>query len=560
MSDPADCAINLAARNQSASRSAYMRTPTTNTMRNRNPYVSRRRPQRVEVAGRKITKHGIALLVIILIGAFLRVYHLGTQSLWVDEAFSVWISKLAVPQVVQVTAVDVHPPLYYVCLHYWMMVFGTSESVVRLLSALFGVLSIPMIYVIGRYLFNEEAGLVGALILALSSFNIYYSQEARMYGLMALLALLSMYFFLLFLQRGTLASSSGYVLSTTLLVYTHNYGWFVIIAQNIYVITLLLLSRDRACSLKRWVQLQAVVFTLFIPWAVILIGQISRLEGAGPGLATPTTATIMHTFVTYSGTAVLLALFLGLSALSLFAYRKVRGAMDWKAPLKTLESYTWQVRLQDPTPVYFLVVWLIAVNLIPFVISRFSAPLYVERYTIAASMALYVLVAKGTTNIRHRYIKLAVMGIIVVLSVATLQVYYTSIAKVQGRDATALIDANAFSGDVVLLSPDYHHFVFDYYNNRTDIAVKPLQSWAVTDKETNVTATPSTIRPEDKIKEIQSDVNGRDRVWLYVARLTDNSAADNFTFNILNESYTNVHKQSYNAAGNIDVYLFERRA
>jgi uncharacterized membrane protein len=165
---------------------------------------------------------------------------LGTQSIWYDEAFSVQVSKLAVSQTVQAAAADVHPPLYYVLLHYWITVFGISELSVRLLSALFGVLAIPMIYVLGRQLFSEEAGLVAALILAISSFNIWYSQETRMYTLMVLLTLLSMYFFLQLLQWSTLASSAGYVLSTTLLVYTHNYGWFVVIAQNIYVASLLL--------------------------------------------------------------------------------------------------------------------------------------------------------------------------------------------------------------------------------------------------------------------------------------------------------------------------------
>jgi len=59
-------------------------------------------------------------------------------------------------------AADVHPPFYYVLLHYWITVFGTSESAVRLLSALFGVLAIPMIYLVSRQLFDKEAGLVDA--------------------------------------------------------------------------------------------------------------------------------------------------------------------------------------------------------------------------------------------------------------------------------------------------------------------------------------------------------------------------------------------------------------
>ena len=105
----------------------------------------------------------------------------------------------------------------------------------RLLSALFGILAIPMIYVVGRQLFNREAGLAAAIILAFSNFNIAYSQETRMYSLMVLLALISMYFFIRLLQGSNYALSVGYLLSTTLLVYTHIYGLFVVIAQNLFL-------------------------------------------------------------------------------------------------------------------------------------------------------------------------------------------------------------------------------------------------------------------------------------------------------------------------------------
>ena len=529
------------------------------TYRNHNPYVSRRRLQRVEVAGQKITTYGIALLGIVLIGAFLRVYHLGTQSIWFDEAYSVGLSSLSVPQIVQAAAADVQPPLYYLLLHYWMMAFGTSESAVRLLSVLFGVLAIPMIYVVGRQLFNKETGLVGALILALSSFNIYYSQETRMYSLMALLALLSMYFFWRFLRQSNLVSSVGYVLSTTLLVYTHYYGFFVVIAENFYVVTLLLLSKNRTYKLKHWVALQAIVVALFVPWVAVLIGQISR-RITRVNLAPPTLATISHTFIVYSGTALLVALFLGLSVLSLFTYQKVRGSMDWKAPLKALQSYAWKVRIANVEPVYFLAVWLFAINIIPFIISRFSAPIYsysLERYAIAGAVALYLLVAKGINNINHRYTKVAVIGIIIVLSAANLQPYYTSITKPQAREATSFIDANLKSGDIVLVSPEWEHSTFDYYNNPTDIVVKPIHSWNVVDKPINSSATPSVNRPEDKIKEIQSDVSGHDRVWLLYAYAGEDKLAKNFTLSVLNESYTNTYKMSYYT---YEVYLFEKRA
>jgi len=499
----------------------------------------------VEVVGKRITKYGLALLAIVLIGLFLRLYHVGTQSIWLDEAYSIVLSKMSLSQIMQATGADVHPPLYYFILHYWVALFGASAVAVRLLSVLFGVLTIPMVYLVGRQLFNKEAGLVGALILALSWFNIFYSQEARMYSLTVLLALISVYFFLRLLHRSTLASSAGYVLSTTLLLYTHYYGVFVLFAENTYLITLLVLSKHRTCKLRHWVVLQAIVLALFVPWITFLSTQFLRREATGTWLAQPTTATIINTFVSYSGGTVLLALFLGLSVLSLFAYQKVRGAMDWKAPLKSLESYLWEVRLHDLAPAYFLVVLLLATNLIPFIVSLFRAPIYLDKYAIASSVALYLLVAKGISNINYRYAKIAVVGIIVVLSVANLPWYYTSIIKPQAQEATSFIDANAKSGDVVLIYPDWEALTFNYYNNRTDVAVKQIYY-----------GNGSVNNPEATTEALQSDVIGHDRVWFYGATGLGTSM-ENFTLNSLNESYAKIYVKNYVG---YNMYLYEKRA
>ena len=527
----------------------------------------------MKIADERITKYGLALLAIVLIGLFLRVYQLGTQSMCYDESSSVWIAKMSfLSQVVQATrSFELSPPLYFIILHYWIALFGTSEVALRSLSVLFGVLAIPVIYVLGRRLFNEEVGLLAALILALSSFNIWYSQEARMYSLMVLLALVSMYFFWRFLQQTTLAVSAGYVLSTVLLLYTHYYGAFVVITQNIYIVTLMVLSKQRTYKLRHWVGLQAIVLALFAPWMVVLSRQ--SLAGAGPlqnlqytaWIPQPTAYTLGLTYQIYCsaaqlaaesgiavyGTVVLLAavlsaLFLGLSVFSLFAYQKVRGAMDWKAPLKSLESYSWEVRIQDLTPVYFLAVWLLAINLIPFVISLVSTPIYYFRYTIAASVALYLLVGKGIANINYKPTKLAVIGVVAALSVTSLPSYYFGVAAVQSREATSLIDANAKSGDVVLIYPHWENLTFNYYNNRTDVAVKQIDY-----------RNGPVNNPEATTEALQSDVNGHDRVWFYDATGYGTPIIENFTLNFLNESYAKIYVNSYYG---YSVYLYEKRA
>src|SRR5665647_2784812 len=100
--------------------------------------------------------------------------------------------------------------------------------------------------------------------------------------------------------------------------------------------------RHRMFRLRHWAVLQAIVVVLFVPWVAVLIQQISRHIATGSSLAAPTIADFIYTFSSYSGTLLLLVLFLALSVLSLFGYQKIRGSMDWKAPLKALEGYAWE--------------------------------------------------------------------------------------------------------------------------------------------------------------------------------------------------------------------------
>ncbi len=118
-------------------------------------------------------------------------YPLGRENFWTDEANSVIVAKLAVPEIVATFETGAYP-LDYIIVHYWTNLFGTSEFAVRFLSLIFGVLTIPMIYLLGRRVFNEEVGLISAFVLAISQINTQYSQDTRMYSMLLFLALLSM--------------------------------------------------------------------------------------------------------------------------------------------------------------------------------------------------------------------------------------------------------------------------------------------------------------------------------------------------------------------------------
>lgn len=134
--------------------------------------------------------------LILLLGTVLRFISIN-QSLWLDEATSAMVAKMPLGDIfAKFLPGDFHPPLYYLILKYWVMFFGSSEIELRIPSVFFGILTIYITYSIGKKIFNEKIGLISSLLLATSGLHIYYSQEARMYSLAALLVSLSILLFL----------------------------------------------------------------------------------------------------------------------------------------------------------------------------------------------------------------------------------------------------------------------------------------------------------------------------------------------------------------------------
>ena len=137
------------------------------------------------------------IFFILIFGLVLRLISLN-QSFWLDEATSgLVIRNFNLEEIItKFSPGDFHPPLYYLILKVWSSFFGTSEIALRLLSLIFGLLTIYFVYLIGKELFNKKVGLIVGVLLATSGLHIYYSQEARMYSLVALLISYLVYLFL----------------------------------------------------------------------------------------------------------------------------------------------------------------------------------------------------------------------------------------------------------------------------------------------------------------------------------------------------------------------------
>lgn len=241
----------------------------------------------------------LALLLILALASALRFYALGAQSLWSDEGNSAALAGRGVVQIGRDAANDIHPPLYYWLLHFWTQAFGTTEVALRSLSALAGVMLVVTLADLGRRLFNYAAGLAAAFLAAIAPFQVYYSQEARMYIVLALEATMAALLFWRFVaQEDRRLPAAGLppqapwrwlpftgqmlVLVWTAGLYTH-YAFPLIIAllSFLYVGWVIATWRRGQVGrrLVRWGLLLALAMGFYAPWAPVAFRQLTTWPG-----------------------------------------------------------------------------------------------------------------------------------------------------------------------------------------------------------------------------------------------------------------------------------------
>jgi len=138
------------------------------------------------------------IYLILTLGLVLRLICIN-QSLWLDEAIgALSVKNLSYHDIISsFLTVDNHPPLYYLLLKFWTGFFGYSEIALRAPSIIFGLVTVYLIYLIGRKIFSsKKAGLIAAALLSTSQLHVYYSQEARMYSMAAFFVAAAFYSYL----------------------------------------------------------------------------------------------------------------------------------------------------------------------------------------------------------------------------------------------------------------------------------------------------------------------------------------------------------------------------
>jgi 4-amino-4-deoxy-L-arabinose transferase-like glycosyltransferase len=229
-----------------------------------------------------------AAVLVITLAAALRFHRIESQSFWNDEGNSARLSERSIALIIEGTASDIHPPLYYLLLRGWREILGDSEFGLRSLSAFAGIGMVATTITLGRRLVGPRRyapALLAGFLVAINPALVYYSQETRMYELLALLALLSTLLLVMWLKAGGGRHflAAGYVISVTAGLYTHYFFPAVLVTQNLIFLIWLVFPRQSgpgrrqgkpnwstiARPLSYWFLMMLAVLILYLPWLPI---------------------------------------------------------------------------------------------------------------------------------------------------------------------------------------------------------------------------------------------------------------------------------------------------
>lgn len=370
------------------------------------------------------------LFCILILGLLLRIWHLGKENFWIDEIFTVEGLSESILTLVKYWFSAGHVPIYFISLHYWMQLFGITEFAVRFPSLICDVVSIYIVFILGRKLFDEKSGLLASYLFAVSTINIYYSQCAKPYSMTTLFTLLSFLFLLKVLDKNTMLFWISYIFFTLFALFSSPSALPVIICQIIFIIVswprykkyirirklifvfsiilfiylpllliLVLMSlNDNKLATLAWLQKPSIkqlldIFNLF----GVMINQDIKVSNPtrNPNLVLPTNIFGFFLFL-----LCLVGIF------DLFKSGKIYN--DKKQSISGL----------------FLSLWLSIPIVLPFVISYFFIPIFGPvRYILYTSAPYYLLVSKGIFLFRKK-LQFLLIGSIAIMGFISLQEYY----------------------------------------------------------------------------------------------------------------------------------------
>jgi uncharacterized membrane protein len=384
---------------------------------------------------------GVGVVLVMVAALVLRFW---TRSdLWLDEALTVNIARLPIHEIPSYLKRDGAPPLFYVLLHFWMGVFGTSDVAVRSLAGVFGVVTVPLAWLAGKRLGGPKVGWAAMLLVATSPFATRYDTETRMYSLVVLLTVLGF----LALDRSLRNPRPGNLIAlgavTGLLLYTHYWSLYLIGTTMLWLAWQSWRGRPQWIRGARASLAAAVVGCLtFLPWLPTFLYQSKH---TGTPWATPANFSAMVNAVssfaggsTNQGRALAL-MFFALAGLGLFGLAVDRRHIELDIGTRPLGR-----------PLAIAVVGTLGAAIAGGFLTNSA---FDARYASVVFIPLILMVAIGLVTLRDRRVRSIVLTLAVIAGLAGSVTNITT-NRTQAGQVSRAIAHYGHPGDIVAYCPD----------------------------------------------------------------------------------------------------------
>lgn len=244
-------------------------------------YLAKKWKQKMNELKDLLNKHKMKIMVLLITiaGLFIRLISIDkAHGLWFDEMYCNYLASQDMPFKFfdKLYNEDFHAPLYFIILHFWIKIFGTSDIILRLFSCLCGVLAIPVAYLLGKQIRSEKFGVICSAVIALNSLHIYYSQEVKFYSLLFLLCSVSLLFLLRYNENKDKINAIGLIISNVAILYTFTVAIFYVALINLGYT--LYLTKKYKYAVKDFVKIQLIILALYIPYMPFIAHHFNLLS------------------------------------------------------------------------------------------------------------------------------------------------------------------------------------------------------------------------------------------------------------------------------------------
>jgi mannosyltransferase len=395
----------------------------------------------------------------IVVATLLRLLFLGRESFNIDEVLSIAYARNDWATFFKIIATtEANMAFYRLLVRIWLQ-FGDNEQFIRILSVLPAVATIPVIYWLGAHLFDRKVGLIAAALISVNAFHIRYAQMARSYSLLVLMVTLSSVFFARGMQRSSLKTWIGYVVTTVIGIYSHFFAVLVLASHLASLASL----RPRDVPWRAVAVSSVIIGVLSLPLGVFMLAQTWQIAW----IPHPSLYTILDPFFSLVGEGRKRLLLAYLVPCVIASWMATKA---WRSSRTSREAWRYS----------FLFAWFFGPMVIALGISLRQAIFY-DRYLIVCLPPLALLAAVGLSRLRNAWALTGALIVIIGLAMQPVLSFYAEPQNEDLRGATSYVLSHAQSGDAILFYLPILRIHFAYYRARLRRATRNPALFIVSD-------------------------------------------------------------------------------